>query len=405
MSGPKKCTFLEDCSTESPERKVTSHFFGRNKKCTRQIPDTVWLWFCRKHYQRSRYRNRVRFSKLQLDAVRRQVERLEVWGGVTRWEIILKKSEKERLDKQNAELAKIALEGRVCASGDNTGHDDRHEEAGPTRPRAILEAEPSASLARKQSQSSGNNRDGRDDEDESYVERDEGSKKRKGGKNKKKKQKKKTEKELPPVCRWMVPYLGTEKTFDDVRVVLGAVHNYLEQTSFPFPNIEILPVYDDPKPPRRANQRRSDPPPSSLGKRKASQITSESSEMSPPTSRKRRSPAEDVSDGSGEISTASPPKRRSVAGGNTNPSNTMTLPNLPKGRTVAGGNTNVSNTMPSPTPPKRRTLIRGCKTPPAPVEARPVEARPVEARPVEARPVKQGKQAPKRGAGAGGGRR
>ncbi|MCJ1285023.1 hypothetical protein MMC26_004360 [Xylographa opegraphella] len=86
-----RCTFVEGCVLDSPDRKVISHFFGRNKKCTRAIPEDVWAPFCRRHYQRTRYRNVDNFGGVQLDLVRRTVENLQNWGGVSHFELILRK--------------------------------------------------------------------------------------------------------------------------------------------------------------------------------------------------------------------------------------------------------------------------------------------------------------------------
>jgi hypothetical protein len=65
-------------------RKAMSHVFGRNKNCTRSIPDRVWPWFCRKHYQRGRYRNGHDYAKKQVWAVTVQVLRLEAWSNLAR---------------------------------------------------------------------------------------------------------------------------------------------------------------------------------------------------------------------------------------------------------------------------------------------------------------------------------
>ncbi|KAL8946270.1 MAG: hypothetical protein Q9183_007929, partial [Haloplaca sp. 2 TL-2023] len=45
------------CTLSSGDhRKVVSHIFGRNKRCTHQIPEDCWIKYCRKHYQRQKYR-------------------------------------------------------------------------------------------------------------------------------------------------------------------------------------------------------------------------------------------------------------------------------------------------------------------------------------------------------------
>ena len=106
--GPR-CSYTEDCTTDSPLRKVVSHIFGRNKLCTRQIPKNAWVHYCRKHYQRSRYRNPRGFALLQCDLVRKQIDRLQLWGGVTDWMVKVRKREEERLNRESAEMTAAPL--------------------------------------------------------------------------------------------------------------------------------------------------------------------------------------------------------------------------------------------------------------------------------------------------------
>lgn len=87
ITGPPKCSYCVDCQTKSPLRKVVSHIFGRNKAETRAIPKNVWVYYCRKHYQRSRYRNPKGFAVLQCELVRRQIARLQAWDGVQSWSV------------------------------------------------------------------------------------------------------------------------------------------------------------------------------------------------------------------------------------------------------------------------------------------------------------------------------
>ncbi|RVD81561.1 uncharacterized protein DFL_009420 [Arthrobotrys flagrans] len=104
FSAPK-CSYVEDCNTGSPLRKVVSHIFGRNKLSTRQIPKNIWVYYCRKHYQRSRYRDPKGFAKLQCELVRRQVERLDTWGGVEDWVIKVRRREELRISKESKAAA------------------------------------------------------------------------------------------------------------------------------------------------------------------------------------------------------------------------------------------------------------------------------------------------------------
>ncbi|EPS39764.1 hypothetical protein H072_6433 [Dactylellina haptotyla CBS 200.50] len=110
FSSPK-CSYVEDCNTSSPLRKVVSHIFGRNKLSTRQIPKNIWVYYCRKHYQRSRYRDPKGFAKLQCDLVRRQVERLDAWGGVEDWMIKVRRREEIRISKESKATAPHSPDG------------------------------------------------------------------------------------------------------------------------------------------------------------------------------------------------------------------------------------------------------------------------------------------------------
>ncbi|CAD6500605.1 BgTH12-06315 [Blumeria graminis f. sp. triticale] len=103
-----KCMYIPHCDTGSQLRKAISHIFGRNKICTRQIPSHVWVHYCRKHYQRSRYRNPKEYAKLQCDLVQQQIRRVHEWSqineslnkaGVVRdWSMSVRKREQKRLD-------------------------------------------------------------------------------------------------------------------------------------------------------------------------------------------------------------------------------------------------------------------------------------------------------------------
>ncbi|KAI1845096.1 hypothetical protein JX265_002818 [Neoarthrinium moseri] len=103
-----KCMYVDNCDTGSQPRKAISHIFGRNKLCTRMIPQHVWVHFCRKHYQRSRYRNAQEYAKLQCELVQKQIQRVQAWsdenkragqsGVVQDWSLSVRKREQKRLD-------------------------------------------------------------------------------------------------------------------------------------------------------------------------------------------------------------------------------------------------------------------------------------------------------------------
>ena len=105
---------MGNCQLESPDRRVISHFFGRNKKETRAIPDDCWVTYCRQHYQRCRYRQpTAQFAALQMDLVRQTVNKLELWGGVREWQILLRKRASDALA---AEEQVVATHGQVLHS-------------------------------------------------------------------------------------------------------------------------------------------------------------------------------------------------------------------------------------------------------------------------------------------------
>lgn len=105
------CMFVENCNTGSQLRKAISHLFGRNKNCTQRIPKHVWVYYCRKHYQRVRYRNAKTYPLTQMELVKVQIHRLQAWSVknqtdghgsfIESWEFSLRKREQKRLDGEN----------------------------------------------------------------------------------------------------------------------------------------------------------------------------------------------------------------------------------------------------------------------------------------------------------------
>ncbi|TEY37180.1 hypothetical protein BOTCAL_0526g00010 [Botryotinia calthae] len=134
---PPECMYITNCDTGSQPRKAISHIFGRNKMCTRLIPQSVWVHYCRKHYQRSRYRNPKEYAKLQCDLVQQQIRRVYDWsaqnqrrgepGTIKDWGIAIRKRKQKRLDE---------LKG----SGRKRRFDDEDEgdnDQGPRPPTAV----------------------------------------------------------------------------------------------------------------------------------------------------------------------------------------------------------------------------------------------------------------------------
>lgn len=104
QSQDKKCVAVPTCLADSLDhRKVVSHIFGRNKGRTRALPDNLWIYWCRKHYQRLKYRaeDTQSWHTRQLGLVRTQLQTFEDWGQVRSWDIELRKAEKDAIAKEN----------------------------------------------------------------------------------------------------------------------------------------------------------------------------------------------------------------------------------------------------------------------------------------------------------------
>jgi hypothetical protein len=115
-AGLAPCLYMSNCDTNAPRRKAVSHIFGRNKMCTRLIPKEIWVYYCRKHYQRARYRNGKMWAKLQVELVSEQIRRLEDWskesqrtrtgGTVKDYSLAIRKREQMRLDEAGSLIRK-----------------------------------------------------------------------------------------------------------------------------------------------------------------------------------------------------------------------------------------------------------------------------------------------------------
>ena len=112
-----KCVAVMTCVANSGDhRKVVSHIFGRNKACTRGLPNNLWIFWCRKHYQRMRYRaeDAENWHTIQLGLVRKQLQTFEDWGEVRFWTIALRKTEQEAITKENENGATYANQAAPC---------------------------------------------------------------------------------------------------------------------------------------------------------------------------------------------------------------------------------------------------------------------------------------------------
>ncbi|RYO74475.1 hypothetical protein DL764_010819 [Monosporascus ibericus] len=105
-----KCMYVDPCTTGSQLRKAISHIFGRNKLCTRKIPPHVWVHYCRKHYQRCRYRNAQNYARTQCELVQEQIHRIQAWSDenkqsgrgsiVNNWSLCMRKREQNRMKQK-----------------------------------------------------------------------------------------------------------------------------------------------------------------------------------------------------------------------------------------------------------------------------------------------------------------
>ncbi|CAG8910048.1 unnamed protein product [Penicillium egyptiacum] len=98
------CEFAAPCRMHpSPDgmhyRKVVSHVFGRNKAVTKLFPLGVWVHYCRKHYQRARYRA-DQWPFTQCDLLLESLNRMENWDGVESFELILRRREQMRVGRE-----------------------------------------------------------------------------------------------------------------------------------------------------------------------------------------------------------------------------------------------------------------------------------------------------------------
>ena len=103
------CEAVPTCVANSGDhRKVVSHIFGRNKTCTRDLPQDLWISWCRKHYQRLKYRaegaeETTDWRWRQMELVRDQLQIFEKWDKVRSWTIALRKAERIALAKMRKE--------------------------------------------------------------------------------------------------------------------------------------------------------------------------------------------------------------------------------------------------------------------------------------------------------------
>lgn len=173
-----------DCRTDCFNmRKIVAHIFGRNKACTAQIPEHCWVEWCRKHYQRLRHRMLEQgWIFLQINCLKTQLGRMEEWGQVQSWTILLQHKFQEELDREVAAQKPEDEAGFPSNSTKTTvtAQDDHANEHTKTSPNRFLHV-----------------------------------------------------------------FLGEKKTFHDVYAVIGAVENAANEGRLvSFPPLQFLPLID-----------------------------------------------------------------------------------------------------------------------------------------------------------------
>ncbi|KAJ5472758.1 hypothetical protein N7530_006759 [Penicillium desertorum] len=134
------CEFAAPCRMHpSPDgmhyRKVVSHVFGRNKAVTKLFPLGVWVHYCRKHYQRARYRA-DQWPFTQCDLLLESLNRMENWDGVESFELILRRREQMRVGREteSAPNTETSNQNNTTPSAGHTQDQDNKSSGTVTRP-------------------------------------------------------------------------------------------------------------------------------------------------------------------------------------------------------------------------------------------------------------------------------
>ncbi|KAJ5372406.1 hypothetical protein N7517_004412 [Penicillium concentricum] len=128
------CEFAAPCRMHpSPDgmhyRKVVSHVFGRNKAVTKLFPLGVWVHYCRKHYQRARYRA-DQWPFTQCDLLLESLSRMENWDGVESFELILRRREQMRVGRETENQATTETSNQNETTSASQDQDQDHKSSG-----------------------------------------------------------------------------------------------------------------------------------------------------------------------------------------------------------------------------------------------------------------------------------
>ncbi|KAL5003657.1 hypothetical protein BDV10DRAFT_180190 [Aspergillus recurvatus] len=224
FSYPKPCTAMEPGEHPYP-RKVISHIFGRNKKVTKQIPAWIWVYYCRRHYQRARYRagsDGREWARIQCERVLDLFEAMRKWGMLEGFTVHLRNREVKRL----AGAARVSSAPASSSNSRDRGRRGRHgggpRGGGRVRARAWTPAD--------------------EDSDEDRLPKQETRQERHSVSS--------------PVPDWLISWIqqhegeviAIEQAEPLIQRILAHI-NGVQAEEVRFPDIEILPVYREGWPP------------------------------------------------------------------------------------------------------------------------------------------------------------
>ncbi|KNG88683.1 hypothetical protein ANOM_003100 [Aspergillus nomiae NRRL 13137] len=218
------CPAIDDEKANNPRRKVISHIFGRNKYATKRFPDHVWVHYCRQHYQRARYR--VEWPVTQCELLMVVLGRMERWGGVSGWEVVLRKREVQRLKGEDGGGEEEVIAATTGAGGRHSGgccKDERGDDGDESDPTTSLSSGSGSSPAFS----------------ELTPVQDHCGRRRK------------PTIVASPVPGWLLREVGRDKSFADLRDLVRRVREDMDSLrgrgvparQIVFPDIELLPTF------------------------------------------------------------------------------------------------------------------------------------------------------------------
>ncbi|KAE8375528.1 hypothetical protein BDV26DRAFT_294999 [Aspergillus bertholletiae] len=239
------CEFTTPCPAPSeasnPRRKVISHLFGRNKHATKRFPEHVWVHYCRQHYQRARYR--VEWPATQCELLMVVLGRMERWGGVQAWEVVLRKREMDRLKEMGEVVPSSPTTATATATATTStststtpAHSDPTTYVNDSRGNEHDHITPSPMSISPSPMSSGPTTTTMTPSSTSSTGR-----------------RRKPTVTASPVPRWLLAKLGSDKSFTDLRDLVRHVREDIADSMgaeaeaaggrVVFPDIELLPTF------------------------------------------------------------------------------------------------------------------------------------------------------------------